>query len=315
MPDYQDMEYVPDLERIEEDAALQEQLEAAQIQEQTEQLAAETEATPEQTTREEADDRVEGLLEQSRQEGQQIAEEVVTGVGDTLLGVGSMLEKAVLHGQDGPITGLKNQYEETFPTQTPLRKFAGLVLPMVWGGGLVQGGLKGSSVIQQLPRWKQIAASTAAEIGVESVVLAGSTSATDDNMIKMFNDTFGTNLIGATSDEYHPSFNYALNVLEGATITTGIGALEVFAFLRSAKLGKPSVEVVANTPEAAETLARNADIDLDVGANPYDIYTSKRNAALDSEAANRLVKIDGENIADLPYTRDLTGVQLSLIHI
>jgi len=313
MPDYQDMEYVPDLERIEEDAALQEQLEAAQIQEQAEQLAAETEATPEQTQDEGPKD-IYGNpwppdLNQQAEESQQIAEEVVTGVGDTLLGVGSMLEKAVLRGQDGPITGLKNKYEETFPTQTPLRKFAGLVLPMVWGGGLVQGGLKSSSFIQQLPRWKQIAASTAAEIGVESVVLAGSTSATDDNMIKMFNDTFGTNLIGATSDEYHPSFNYALNVLEGATITTGIGALEVFAFLRSAKLGKPSVEVVANTPEAAETLARNADIDLDVGANPYDIYTSKRNAALDSEAANRLVKIDGENIADLPYTRDLTGVQ------
>ena len=56
------------------------------------------------------------------------------------------------------------------------------------GAVLECGVYKGSSFIQQLPKWKQIAASTAAEIGVESVVLAGSTSATDDNMIKMFND-------------------------------------------------------------------------------------------------------------------------------
>jgi len=316
MPDYQDMEYVPDLERIEEDEALLAEIEAAKQQEQKE---LEGESTP-VATPEPTQEKSEGPkdiygnpwppdLDQQAEESQQIAEQVVTGVGDTFLGVGEMVEKAILHGQEGPISALKNKYEETFPTQTKLRDFAGLVLPMVWGSGLAQGALKGSSVIQQLPRWKQIAASTAAEIGVEATVLAGSTSATDDNMIKMFNDTFGTNLIGATSDEYHPSVNYALNVLEGATITTGVAALEVFAFLRGLKLGKPSVEVVANTPEAAEAIARNADVNLDVGANPYDIYKGKRDAALDGEAAVRLTKPEGENIADLPYTRDITGVQ------
>jgi len=314
MPDYQDMEYVPDLERIEEETALLEQAEAAQLAEQQELEGESTPVATPEPTQDEGPKDIYGNpwppnLDQQAEESQQIAEQVVTGVGDTFLGVGEMLEKAILHGQDGPISALKNKYEETFPTQTKLRDFAGLVLPMVWGSGLVQGGLKGSSFIQQLPKWKQIAASTAAEIGVESVVLAGSTSATDDNMIKMFNDTFGTNLIGATSDEYHPSFNYALNVLEGATITSGVAALEVFAFLRSANLGKPSVEIVANTPEAAEAIARNANVNLDVGANPYDIYKGKREAALDGEAANRLVKIDGESIADLPYTRDITGVQ------
>ena len=326
MPDYQDMEYVPDLERIEEDEALLAQIEAAKQQEQQE-LAAETGATPTPTPEPTSGEVREGWEpgglfnaptndaewalhnEKVQEESDYLAQNIVTGVGDTFLGVAELAEKAILHGQEGPIAGLKNKYEETFPTQTPLRKLAGLVLPMLWGGGIVQAKLKGSAFIQQLPRWKQIAASTAAEIGVEATVLAGSTSATDDNMIKMFNDTFGTNLIGATSDKYHPSFNYALNVLEGATITTGIGVLEVFAFLRSLRLGKPSVEVVANTPEAAEIIARNADIDLDAGANPYDIYEGKRIAALDEEAANRLVKIDGENIADLPYTRDITGVQ------
>ena len=317
MPDYQDTQYSPDLERIAEEEALQEQVEAIQLKEQQEQQKTETESTPTSTPEPTQDEGAKDIygnpwppdLDQQAEESQKIAEEVVTGVGDTFLGVGELLEKAVLHGQEGPIAGLKNKYEETFPTQTPLRKLAGLVLPMLWGGGLVQGGLKGSSVIQQLPRWKQIAASTAAEIGVEATVLAGSTSATDDNLIKMFNDTFGTNLIGATSDEYHPSFNYVLNVLEGATITTGVGVLEIVSFLRGLSLGKPSVEVVANTPEAAEVIARNADVNLDVGANPYDIYTGKRKAALDGEAANRLVKFDGENIADLPYTRDITGVQ------
>ena len=315
MPDYYDMEYVPDLERIEREEETQELIEAAQAEKQSELQSPETESTPDPTQeKSEGPKDIYGRpwprpQEEVDAESQQIAQDVVTGVGDTFLGVGEMLEKAVLRGQEGPISALKNKYEETFPTQTPLRKFAGLVLPMLWGGGLVQGGLKGSSVIQQLPRWKQIAASTAAEIRVEATVLAGSTSATDDNMIKMFNDTFGTNLIGATSDEYHPSFNYALNVLEGATITSGVAALEVFAFLRSANLGKPSVEIVANTPEAAEVVARNADVNLDVGANPYDIYKRNRDEALNGEAANRLVKIDGENISDLPYTRDIDGVQ------
>ena len=327
MPDYQDTQYSPDLERIAEEDALQEQLEAIQLKEEQEQQAAETEATPTSTPEPTSGEVREGWEpgglfnaptndaewalhnEKVQEETDYLAKNIVTGVGDTFLGVGEMLEKAVLRGQEGPISALKNKYEETFPTSTPLRKFAGLVLPMLWGGGIVQAKLKGSSLMQQLPRWKQIAASTAAEIGVEATVLAGSTSATDDNMIKMFNDTFGTNLIGATSDKYHPSLNYTLNVLEGAVVTTAVASVEVFAFLRGLKLGKPSVEVVANTPEAADVIARNADVNLDIGANPYDIYTGKREAALNEESFIRLNKVGGENIADLPYTRDITGVQ------
>ena len=49
MPDYQDTQYSPDLERIAEEEALQEQVEAIQLKEQQEQQKAETESTPTST--------------------------------------------------------------------------------------------------------------------------------------------------------------------------------------------------------------------------------------------------------------------------
>jgi len=200
-------------------------------------------------------------LEEDRQVSQEIAKDVTLGVVDTVVGVASYLD--YLNPFGDPVTEFKNEYESTFPGHNALRKFSGLFFPMFIGGGIAQSTLGGSAYYSQLPRWKQIVTGLAAEIGVESIVLAGSTSATDDNMIKMFNDTFGTSIIGATSDEYHPSFNYLLNLAEGATITTMVGSLQVWAALRGMKLGQPSIIASPNTEEAAEIIAKSSDINLD----------------------------------------------------
>ena len=280
MPDYQNEEINPAFEAMQREQEQDARIEAAIAQQQLEQQVEEQAQTPVPTstpepTQEEEDEGPKDIWgrpwpqsqEEIDAESQQIAQDVVTGVGDTVLGIGELVEKVALRGQEGIISAAKEKYEERFPHMTPLRKIVGLVYPMIVGSGWAQAGLKGAKWFQQLPRWKQIATSTAAEIGVEAPILAGSTSATDDNLIKTFNDSFGTSLIGATADEYHPSVNYLLNLAEGATLTSLVGGVELFAAFRGGVIGKPSIEAVANTPEAAEILARNADIDLDAGAN------------------------------------------------
>ena len=316
MPSYEDTEFTPNLELIEEEKERAENMNQL-IQQQTveQQILNEGGSIPE-PPQEEPQEGMKDIYgnpwppqmdEQYYEESRQIGQDIVTGVGDTILGVGSMAEKAILRGQEGPITSLKNLYEEQFPTITPLRKLSGLLIPMLYGGAVAQSAVKGSAFISQLPRWKQIGASLAAEVGTESIILAGSTSATDDNLIHMFNDQFGTNLIGATSDEYHPSVNYLLNVAEGATITGLVGGIQIFNALRGFSNGNPSIVAKPNTPEAAEILARNTDINLDEATTAYDANVFKRDIALDEEAAVRLA--NGEKITDLAYTRDIPDVQ------
>ena len=226
MPDYQNMEQNPAFQAMLEEEELHNSIEAAIEQQQLEQQTEEQAqtpvptSTPEPTKEKEEDEGLKDIWgrpwppkmdDQYYEEQAEISKQVVTGVGDTVLGIGELVEKVALRGQEGIISAAKDKYEERFPHMTPLRKIVGLVYPMIVGSGWAQAGLKGAKWFQQLPRWKQIAASTAAEIGVEAPILAGSTSATDDNLIITFNDSFGTSLIGATSDEYHPSVNYLLN--------------------------------------------------------------------------------------------------------
>ena len=190
MPSYEDTEFTPNLELIEEEKERAENMNQL-IQQQTveQQILNEGGSIPE-PPQEEPQEGMKDIYgnpwppqmdEQYYEESRQIGQDIVTGVGDTILGVGSMAEKAILRGQEGPITSLKILYEEQFPTITPLRKLSGLLIPMLYGGAVAQSAVKGSAFISQLPRWKQIGASLAAEVGTESIILAGSTSATDDN--------------------------------------------------------------------------------------------------------------------------------------
>ena len=318
MPDYQNTEITPDLEQLERDKEYEETMAAINAARMGEVQEEESTTTPApqvtQETTQETDEGPKDIYGNSwppqmddHEQSRQAAEDIVTGVVDTTLGTASMLEKAVLHGQPGLITKAHEGFQDLFPGQSALKKFSGLVIPMLWGSGVAQSAVKGSAWVSQLPRWKQVATTVAAEVGVEAAVLAGSSSSTDDNMIKMFNDTFGTNLIGATSDKYHPSVNYWLNVLEGATLTSFVGALEVWGALRGASLGVDSVSLKANTPEAAEELARN--VDLDAGMNPYDSYNAKREAALDFEAEYRTANPGPNPVEDMRYTYDLSDVQ------
>ena len=322
MPDYQNEEFNTSFQAMLEEEEQDARINAAIARQQLEQQAEEQAQTPVPTStpepaQEEEDEGPKDIWgrpwplpqEEVDAGGQQVAQEVVTGVGDTFLGMGELAEKVILRGQEGIISAAKEKYEERFPHMTPLRRIIGLAYPMLLGSGWVQGALGKSKWFQQLPKMKQIAVSTAAEIGVEAPILAGSTSATEDNLIKTFNDSFGTSIPGGTNPEYHPSMNYLLNLAEGATLTSLVGGIELVTFLQALKSGKPGIKAIANTPEAAEILARNGDVNLDVATTAHDANVFNRNIALDGEAATRLTRPGGEKISDLPYTRDLPDTQ------
>lgn len=107
MPDYQDIEQSPAYQAMLEEEELNNSIEAAIAQQQQE-LQTEEQAqtpvptsTPEPTQEEEEDEGLKDIWgrpwprpqEEVAAESQQIAQDVVTGVGDTVLGIGELAEK------------------------------------------------------------------------------------------------------------------------------------------------------------------------------------------------------------------------------
>ena len=87
--------------------------------------------------------------DQYYEQSAEIAKDIVTGVGDTALGIAELAENVLIRGQPGIVSGIKKRYQEQFPTMTPVRKLSGLLLPMLYGGAVAQGPVKGSSFISQ----------------------------------------------------------------------------------------------------------------------------------------------------------------------
>ena len=139
MPSYEDTAFTPNLELIQEEKERAENMNQL-IQQQTveQQILNEGGSIPEppQEKPQEGMKDIYGNpwppdLDQQAEESQQIAQDIVTGVGDTALGIAELAENVLIRGQPGIVSNLKKRYEEQFPTMTPIRRLAGLLLSLI----------------------------------------------------------------------------------------------------------------------------------------------------------------------------------------
>ena len=93
------------------------------------------------------------------------------------------------------------------------RKLSGLVLPSLGVSSKLIGAANSLPWAAKLPGATKFLGEAATRIGVDTVVLGSSTSATDDNIAKTFGDTFGWYAPWATKDADSPDVRFKKNVL------------------------------------------------------------------------------------------------------
>ena len=212
---------------------------------------------------------------------------VTIGVGDTAVGFLNF----ALQGNLG--TGdLQDQWHKDFPTGKNAlgdmtRQISGLIIPSALIPGAIIGQVDKLSWAAKLPSAVKFLGAGAARMGVDTTILASSTSATDDNMAKVFGDTFGVYAPWANKDSDSPDVRWKLNMYENAgfllgfeviggifryrtAIANALSGTDYFTPQDFAKLDQrvptgstvrwdDSAVVTPQTDEAAEILSKNVD--------------------------------------------------------
>ncbi len=244
---------------------------------------------------------------------------VSQGLVDT--GVGAL--NLVAQGNLG--TGdLQDQWHKMHPTgQNPIadltRQVSGLAIPSLILGGAGVTQLSKLPIATKLNSVQKFLAGVAARMGVDTGILASSTSATDDNMAKTFGDTFGVYAPWANKEGDSADVRFKLNLFENIGFLGGIeiigGIFQARTAIKNAIAGAdyftPASKITAELPaktavrwdssavvipqsdEAVEVLVRNADdlaeqskhpeiraIDEEIEKFDLDLLTSDQEARL-----------------------------------
>ena len=186
---------------------------------------------------------------------------ILTGVGDTAVGLLNFAFQGNLGTGD-----LQDQWHKTFPTgQNPLgdmtRKISGLVIPSLFGGMGV-GAVGKTPALSNLPVVQKFLLGASARLGTDTVILASSTSATDDNMAKVFGDTFGYYAPWATKESDSPDVRFKLNLFENAGLLGGVeivgGIYKFRSAIKNAAFGSDGLLPFTQIPDTlpAQTAIR-----------------------------------------------------------
>ena len=222
------------------------------------------------------------LPEETRQEVAEIRSAPLAGVADTAIG----LTELVTRGNFG--TGdLQDQWHKQNPEgdnalANLTRKLSGIVIPNLMIPAAVIPRLAGLPIAAKIPGAQKFLAEVALRLGVDTAVVSASTSATDDNIAKVFGDTFGWYAPWSTKDGDSPDVRRWKQLTEGSGVSLGLeGIGGIFRFrsaianalagedyLQASRLTlEPKVAtrwdtgavVIPQTDEAAEALAKTTD--------------------------------------------------------
>ena len=165
---------------------------------------------------------------------------VVQGLGDTAIGLAGMAENVMLRGQPGVI----EQYVKPFwhehnpesdnPINHTLRKLSGVVIPTIFAPQAITSKLAAAPFGAALPTAVKTTGAVAARIGIDTTIVAASTSADDENAAKALNDAFGWNIPWATKEGAGPDERRWYNLMENAgfagagELISGVFALRTY---------------------------------------------------------------------------------------
>ena len=217
----------------------------------------------------------------------------ITGTIDTTVGLANLVTQGNLGTGD-----LQDQWHKLAPTGDNAfvnltRKLAGLVIPNVLIPGSTIPKLAALPWAAKLPGATKFLGEAAFRLGVDTLTVASSTSATDDNIAKAFGDTFGWYAPWATKDGDSPDVRRWKQLSDGFGFALGLEAIGGIFRYRSAianslagdnfaYASRFNIEpnravrwdtgavVAPQTDEAAEALAKASD-DLAEQTKPIEL--------------------------------------------
>ena len=157
---------------------------------------------------------------------------VTRGLVDTGLGLGAMVSPTVLE----PVKDFWHEHnpQSDNPISHTVRKLSGVVIPAVIAPQAISAKLVASPWAQALPQAARTTAAVATRIGVDTTIVAASTSADDENAAKALNDAFGWSIPWATREGAGPDERRWYNLAENAgfaafgELVSGVFALRTY---------------------------------------------------------------------------------------
>ena len=157
---------------------------------------------------------------------------VTRGLVDTGLGLGAMVSPTVLE----PVKDFWHEKnpESNNPVSATVRKLSGVVIPAILAPQAIVPRLAAAPFAASLPTAVKTTAAAAARIGIDTTIVAASTSAEEENAAKALNDAFGWNIWWATREGAGPDERRLSNLFENvgfaaaAELVTGAFALRTF---------------------------------------------------------------------------------------
>ena len=181
----------------------------------------------------------------------------------------------------------QNSPRSNHPAHKAVREAASIIIPTMYGGGVVTGSLRSATAARSIPKATRILGTIAAHAGVDTAVTAiSSHSKEQDNIAAALNEWLGWDIPWATRDGDSPDVIRKKNIYESAGLSIGVDLLtSAFALSKAMK-------VIPGDEAAERALARHA-----TGFEGEDPITanvlgrrSSRTLAQREEAVNRLIR-------------------------
>ena len=132
----------------------------------------------------------------------------------------------------------ENSPRSNHPAHKATRDAASVIIPTMWGGGVVTGSLKAATANMAIPNATRILGSIAAHAGVDTGVTAISSHSKDqENIAATLNEWLGWDIPWATRDGDSPDVIRKKNIYESAGLSIGVDLItSAFSLAKALKV-------------------------------------------------------------------------------
>ena len=181
----------------------------------------------------------------------------------------------------------ENSPRSNHPAHKAIRDAASIIIPTMYGGGVVTGSLKAATAARSIPKATRILGTIAAHAGVDTAVTAiSSHSKEQDNIAAALNEWLGTDIPWATRDSDSPDVIRQKNIMESAGLSVGVDLIGAAFSLSKA------MKIIPGDEAAERALARHATGFEGEDPISFGVLSrrSSRTKAQRAEAIERLMK-------------------------
>ena len=132
----------------------------------------------------------------------------------------------------------ENSPRSNHPAHKMTRDAASIIIPTMWGGGVVTGSLRSATASMAIPKATRILGSIAAHAGVDTAVTSISSHSKDqENIAAALNEWLGWDIPWATRDGDSPDVIRKKNIYESAGLSVGVDLItSAFSLAKALKV-------------------------------------------------------------------------------